>query len=40
MWDPVSIFVICWALNVNGILPASRLDVSETIEVNQPNAHE
>ncbi len=38
MWDPISIFVICWALNVG--LPDSRLDVKEVIRVNQTHVHE
>ena len=35
MWDPISIFVICWSLNVE--LPAGRLNVKEVIKVNQTN---
>ena len=38
MWDPISIFVICWSLNVG--LPASRLEVKEVIKVNQTNTHQ
>jgi hypothetical protein len=35
MWDPISIFVICWSLNVG--LPSSRLDVKEVIKTNHEN---
>lgn len=33
MWDPVSIFAICWALNAG--LPEARLSVKEVIETKE-----
>jgi len=33
MWDPISIFAICWSLNVD--LPYARLSVEETIKTKE-----
>lgn len=33
MWDPVSIFAICWMMNIG--LPASRLDVKSVVEMRE-----
>lgn len=35
MWDPVSIFVIMMALNLN--MPVARLNVHDVVAVNQSN---
>lgn len=35
MWDPVSIFVIMWALNLN--MPVARLNVHDVAAANQSN---
>lgn len=33
MWDPISVFAICWMLNVG--LPSGRLSVKEAIEIKE-----
>lgn len=33
MWDPVSVFIIGWIMNIG--LPPGRLEVSEVIKANQ-----
>jgi hypothetical protein len=33
MWDPASIFVIMWALNVG--MPEARLKVNDVVEANE-----
>lgn len=35
MWDPVSILVIMWALNLN--MPVARLNVHDVVEANRSN---